>query len=75
VGGVITLRPGLLPPDWLEDLRWNTLDKLGAPVSPFDAWLLLRGVQTLAIRVGRQCANAARLAEWLEAHPGVGRVP
>lgn len=74
VGGVITLLPGLLPPDWLENVRWNTLNKLGAPISPFNAWLLLRGAQTLAIRVERQCANAARLASWLEQHPHVERV-
>ena len=40
----------------------------------FDAWLALRGVQTLALRLERQCANAARLAEWLHAHDAVANV-
>ena len=55
-------------------MRWNTLNKLGAPIAPFNAWLLLRGVQTLAIRVERQCANAAKLATWLVANPVVEKV-
>lgn len=74
VGGVITLKSDILPADWIEDVRWNTMNKLGAPLSPFNAWLLLRGVQTLALRLEKQCANAARLAEWLEANPAVERV-
>lgn len=74
VGGVITQRSDILPADWLEDVRWNTLNKLGAPLSPFNAWLLLRGAQTLALRVERQCANAAALAQYLESHPKVKRV-
>ncbi len=74
VGGVITLRSDILPPDWLEDVRWNTLNKLGAPLSPFNAWLLLRGAQTLALRLEKQCANAAALARHLERHPKVKRV-
>lgn len=74
VGGVITLRSDLLPSDWLEDVRWNTLNKLGAPLSPFNAWLLLRGAQTLALRLDKQCANAAALARHLERHSKVKRV-
>lgn len=74
VGGVITLKSDLLPTDWLEDVRWNTLNKLGAPISPFNAWLLLRGAQTLALRAERQCQNAARIATWLDDHAQVERV-
>ena len=74
VGGVITLKSDILPADWLEDVRWNTLNKLGAPLSPFNAWLLLRGAQTLALRLEKQCANALALAKHLEAHPKVKRV-
>jgi len=74
VGGVITLKSDILPKDWLEDVRWNTLNKLGAPLSPFNAWLLLRGAQTLAVRLEKQCANALALAKHLEAHPAVKRV-
>ncbi|TXI00226.1 MAG: PLP-dependent transferase, partial [Rhizobium sp.] len=42
--------------------------------SPFNAWLLLRGAQTLALRLEKQCANALALARHLEAHPRVKRV-
>lgn len=74
VGGVITSRSDRLPADWLEDVRWNTLNKLGGALSPFNAWLLLRGLQTLPLRVERQCASAQQLAEFLEADARVSRV-
>jgi cystathionine gamma-synthase len=47
---------------------------MGAVAGPFDAWLTLRGIKTLAVRVDRHCANAARIAEMLTAHPAVGQV-
>lgn len=74
VGGVITMKSDILPKDWIEDVRWNTLNKLGAPISPFNAWLLLRGAQTLALRVERQCESAAKLAQWLLNNPKVEKV-
>ncbi|MFE9654324.1 trans-sulfuration enzyme family protein [Micromonospora sp. NPDC006431] len=74
VGGVITLRSDILPADWLEQVRWNTLTKLGGALSPFNAWLLLRGLQTLPLRVERQTQNALALAEWLEKQPQVRKV-
>jgi cystathionine beta-lyase len=46
----------------------------GAGLAPFDAWLLLRGTKTLALRVERQCASAERLARFLAGHPRVERV-
>lgn len=46
----------------------------GSGLGPFDAWLLLRGMKTLALRVERQAASAARIAAWLRAQPGVLRV-
>ena len=46
----------------------------GANLSPFDSWLVLRGIKTLGIRMERQQANAAKLAEWLKANPKVKRV-
>jgi cystathionine gamma-synthase len=46
----------------------------GAVAGAFDAWLTLRGVKTLAVRMDRHCANAARVAEMLAAHPKVGQV-
>jgi cystathionine beta-lyase/cystathionine gamma-synthase len=47
---------------------------VGAVAGPFDAWLALRGVKTLALRMQRHCENALELAEWLQAHPRVARV-
>jgi cystathionine gamma-lyase len=47
---------------------------VGAISGPFDSFLALRGVKTLALRMERHSANALRIAEWLEAHAGVRRV-
>jgi cystathionine gamma-synthase len=47
---------------------------LGAVPGPFDAWLVLRGVKTLAVRMERHCANAEAVAVFLERHRGVARV-
>jgi cystathionine gamma-lyase len=46
----------------------------GAVPGPFDAWLVLRGLKTLAVRMERHCANARRLAAWLAGQPQVQRV-
>jgi len=46
----------------------------GGILSPFDASLLLRGLRTLHVRVPRQCTPAQRIAEYLEAHPGIESV-
>jgi cystathionine beta-lyase/cystathionine gamma-synthase len=47
---------------------------LGAVPGPFDCWLVLRGIKTLAVRMERHCTNARRVAEWLDAHEAVERV-
>ncbi|MEY9887957.1 cystathionine gamma-synthase [Catenulispora sp. MAP12-49] len=47
---------------------------MGAIAGPFDAWLVLRGVKTLAVRMDRHCSNAQRIAEALAAHPKVTAV-
>ena len=47
---------------------------VGAVAGPFDSFLALRGVKTLALRMQRHCENAMALAQWLEAHPRVARV-
>jgi len=46
----------------------------GWNLDPFAAWLLLRGLKTLALRVQRSAENAHKIAEWLESHPAVDRV-
>jgi len=74
LGGTITMKSKLLPEDTLEKIRWSTLTKLGGALSPFNAWLLLRGIQTLHLRAERMCQNAMILAKHLESHPKVQRV-
>jgi len=47
------------------------LRNMGAAISPFNAWLILQGLETLAVRMDRICANTQALAEWLQKHPKV----
>jgi cystathionine gamma-synthase len=47
---------------------------LGAVPGPFDSWLVLRGIRTLAVRMQRNCENARAIAGWLEDQPGIERV-
>jgi O-succinylhomoserine sulfhydrylase len=46
----------------------------GMVLSPFNAWVVLKGLETLSVRVRAQCQNALAVAQWLEAQPNVGRV-
>ncbi|MDR3161289.1 MAG: PLP-dependent aspartate aminotransferase family protein [Spirochaetaceae bacterium] len=46
----------------------------GATLAPFDAWLVLRGIKTLALRMARHEENARRVARWLREHPRVEKV-
>ena len=46
----------------------------GPALSPFNAWVLSKSLETLAVRVDRQCENALKLAEFLESHPKVNWV-
>jgi len=57
----------------LEQLRWWA-NCCGVTGAPFDAWLTLRGLRTLNVRLAQQQENAQRIAEWLEQHPAVARV-
>jgi cystathionine beta-lyase/cystathionine gamma-synthase len=53
----------------------NTLLRvLGPNLGPFEAYLTMRGIKTLALRMERQCSNARQLAAWLRAHPRIERV-
>lgn len=56
-----------------EKLAWAQ-NAIGAVAGPFDAWLVLRGLKTLAVRMDRHCANAAAIASWLEDHAAVSEV-
>ena len=46
----------------------------GGILSPFDSWLVIRGIETLGLRMKEHCANAARVAEFLSGHPAVKKV-
>ena len=46
----------------------------GPTMSPFNAWVFLKGLETLGLRMRAHCESAQRLAEWLAAHPAVARV-
>lgn len=59
---------------YITRMRVALLRDTGAAISPFNAWLLLQGMETLPLRVQRHVENAFRLAEWLEAHPAVAWV-
>jgi cystathionine beta-lyase/cystathionine gamma-synthase len=58
----------------LMDQLWETRTTLGNVMDPHAAWLLIRGLKTLAVRVVRQNENAQRVAEFLEQHAKVRRV-
>jgi cystathionine beta-lyase/cystathionine gamma-synthase len=53
---------------------WDTHHILGSSLGPFEAWLLLRGLRTLELRVERHNANALAVARAMDAHPRVTRV-
>jgi cystathionine gamma-synthase len=69
VGGAVIVRE----PDHAENIGFN-VNAIGLGCSPFDAWLVLRGVKTLAPRMRTHCENAQQVAELLAAHPKVTRV-
>jgi len=60
--------------EMLADIRMTTLKDFGGIISPFNAWLLLRGLKTLPIRVEKHNQNAMEVAEFLEAHDKVEKV-
>jgi len=75
LGGHHDLTAGvLIAPRALLDPLWQTQICLGATLGPMDAWLLLRGLRTLALRVRQHNASALDLARWLEQQPQVERV-
>jgi cystathionine gamma-synthase len=56
-----------------EQLRYHQ-NAMGAINGPFDAWLTLRGIKTLGVRMDRHCDNAERIAGYLDGHAKVGQV-
>jgi len=55
--------------DFMKNKVWKERKLHGAMMSPFDAWLLNNGLKTLSLRMDRHCANAMKVATYLEAHP------
>ena len=60
--------------DWIENTLQPFLRNTGGRLSPFDAWVLLKGLETLPLRVEAGCRSSAILAERLAARPEVARV-
>jgi O-succinylhomoserine sulfhydrylase len=62
------------PSKTIVDVFGPVVRTAGMTLSPFNAWVVLKGMETLGIRMQAQSANALALARWLEAHPNVARV-
>ena len=73
VGGIAVIGNEPRQADWAEQLAFLH-NAVGAIAGPFDSFLALRGVKTLALRMERHNQSALQLAQWLEAHPKVARV-
>jgi cystathionine gamma-lyase len=71
IGGAAVVRHG---DDALKEKLAYLQNAIGAVSSPFDSFLTLRGIKTLALRMERHCASALEIARFLEAHPKVARV-
>jgi len=62
------------PSKLIVDVFGPVVRTAGMALSPFNAWVVLKGMETLGIRMQAQCANALAVAQWLEKQPGVARV-
>jgi methionine-gamma-lyase len=68
IGGVVVGKK-----EFIKNL-WEDAKEIGASNSPFNAWLILRGLKTLAVRVEKHCVNAMEIANYLSKHNKVERV-
>lgn len=69
MGGVI-----VGPKPYIDELLHEVFRDFGGVISPFNAWLILRGIRTLHLRMPAHCSNAQKVAEFLAKHPKVERV-
>jgi O-succinylhomoserine sulfhydrylase len=69
LGGVV-----LGPREFIEEKLHNYLKHTGPSLSPFNAWVLLKGLETLTVRVAQQCASATAIADFLAERKEIGRV-
>ncbi len=58
----------------LHEMLFSTLRTAGPAMSPFNAWVFLKGLETLSLRMQAHCNNAAEVAYWLADHPAVQKV-
>jgi cystathionine gamma-lyase len=70
IGGVAVVRED----EDLAERLWYLLNSTGAIQGPFDSFLALRGLKTLALRMKAHCGNALMIADWLQQHPRVENV-
>ncbi|MEM9999546.1 MAG: O-succinylhomoserine sulfhydrylase [Pseudomonadota bacterium] len=69
LGGVV-----LGEQEWVDEHLHDYFRHTGPGMSPFNAWVMLKGLETLPLRVGQQTSSARRVADFLAEHPGVSRV-
>ncbi|WP_431802873.1 methionine gamma-lyase [Halobacillus andaensis] len=69
IGGIAVGRQ-----DYIDELAATVRKDMGGTMAPFDAWLLLRGLKTLHVRMDRHCYNAEQLVKQLKQHPHVEEV-
>lgn len=75
IGGHDDVLGGAVITQQMHEARlFDQLKMLGANLSPFEAWLALRGLKTLPLRMWQHCASAQRVAAWLAQHPRVAHV-
>ncbi|UCH62054.1 MAG: PLP-dependent transferase [Fidelibacterota bacterium] len=67
-GGIVSTK------EVISQMRWHTNKILGAVIAPLTAWLVLRGIRTLPLRMERHNANALAVARYLEGHPKIKQV-
>ncbi len=70
IGGIAIAREK----DYINDLKFNYMCELGGVLSPFNAFLILRGIKTLGLRMQKHCDSALKVAEFLVEHPKVQNV-
>jgi cystathionine gamma-lyase len=69
VGGVAVVGDN----DELADRLWYLLNSIGGIQGPFDSFLAMRGLKTLALRMNAHCQNSLQIAQWLEKHPAISK--
>jgi methionine-gamma-lyase len=60
--------------DFIASARFETMRDVGGCISPFNAWLLIRGLKTLPVRMRQHCKNAMIVAKWLDENPKIKQV-